>query len=104
MIFDIQEMLENLETFIAAHCLDCDIDTFEIGEYYMLKDPVWEEAVPDDDLGMLCIGCIEKKLGRELSPEDFSECPLNTEEDRSRSERYAQRLAHDRQAKGLPPL
>jgi hypothetical protein len=59
-------------------CIDCDIDTFKIKEYYMLFDMVWRIAVPEDK-GMLCIGCVEERLGRKLSPEDFSICPLNEE-------------------------
>jgi hypothetical protein len=27
--------------------------------------------------GFLCIGCLEKRLGRELTAEDFPDCPIN---------------------------
>jgi hypothetical protein len=43
-------------------------------EVFMLTDEVWAEAaaeladVPDV---MLCIGCIEHRLGRRLTPDDF---------------------------------
>jgi hypothetical protein len=38
-------------------------------EYYMLRDDVWREAKGTD--GMLCIGCVEQRLGRELTRADF---------------------------------
>ena len=27
--------------------------------------------------GMLCIGCLEKRIGRKLRRQDFTDCPLN---------------------------
>lgn len=57
--------------------MDCGVDTGKINEYYMLVDEVWY-SVHDSGEGMLCIGCIEKRLGRELTPADFHECLLNT--------------------------
>jgi hypothetical protein len=44
-------------------------------EVFMLTDKVWAEAagqladVPDV---MLCIGCVECRLGRRLTPDDFN--------------------------------
>lgn len=60
----------------AFICLDCGVDTNELGEYYMLRDTVWEQALPAVD-GMLCIGCVEKRLGRELNGHDFIDAPIN---------------------------
>jgi hypothetical protein len=40
----------------------------------MLRDDVWAAAAGDlaDTYGvMLCIGCVERRLGRGLTPEDF---------------------------------
>lgn len=67
---------EDMENFI---CLDCGINTADIGEYYMLTSAVWQEAAPDEgDLGgMLCVNCVELRLGRQLWPEDFMDAPLN---------------------------
>jgi hypothetical protein len=31
--------------------------------------------------GFLCIGCLEKRLGRELTAEDFPDCPINHQHD-----------------------
>lgn len=57
-------------------CLDCGIHTGLIDEYYMVNDDVWEEAEMDED-GMLCVGCLEVRLGRQLVPADFPDLPIN---------------------------
>lgn len=62
-------------------CLDCEKCTMHIEdgvmEYYMVQNELWEEAKAGPDEGMLCIGCLEKRLGRELTAKDFTDCPLN---------------------------
>ena len=73
MIDDEFSYEEEMENFI---CLDCGVNTDEIGEYYMLTNEVWKEAVPDL-VGMLCINCVELRLGRQLWPEDFMDSPIN---------------------------
>jgi hypothetical protein len=58
-------------------CMDCKINTRLIEEYYTLKDKTWLTANPRDH-GMLCIGCVEQRLGRALTQEDFRmEVPIN---------------------------
>lgn len=57
-------------------CLHCGVDTGKIGEHYMLKDSVWKK-VHDSSTGMICIGCFERALGRELEPEDFNSSHIN---------------------------
>lgn len=57
-------------------CIDCKINTHVINEYYMLKDPVWAKAHPGDR-GMLCIACVERRLGRLLKHGDFAPYPIN---------------------------
>ena len=49
-----------------------------INEYYMVHDDLWEEAAQSDIDEMLCIPCLEKRIGRLLNPEDFTEFPINT--------------------------
>jgi hypothetical protein len=51
-------------------CLDCR----RVGEWYMLRDPVWLEANPPDD-GLLCPACVETRLGRQLVGADFAITP-----------------------------
>jgi hypothetical protein len=62
-------------------CVDCGFDTLFGHEYYMVTDDVWLGAgmkkshkVGD---GMLCIGCLEHRIGRQLVPEDFPNYPIN---------------------------
>ena len=57
-------------------CLDCHVDTGKIGEHYMLKDEVWDSVV-NSRKGMICIGCIEKRLGRQLHKKDFNDSHIN---------------------------
>lgn len=61
------------------HCLDCGASTAEDGlnEYYMVQAAVWHAANPGRK-GMLCIGCLEARLGRRLTPEDFTSAPINS--------------------------
>jgi hypothetical protein len=44
-------------------------------EYYMVRDSIWKRA--GDVKGYLCIGCLEKRLGRRLTPRDFADVPCN---------------------------
>ena len=57
-------------------CLDCEIDTGKIYEHYFVNLPVWMSAV-GSKTGMLCIGCLEKRLGRELTSSDFPSVHIN---------------------------
>lgn len=60
------------------NCKDCGVDTGAIDEYYMVLDAVWIEAGGGKPhRGLLCIGCLEKRLGRQLRAYDFLDCPLN---------------------------
>src|SRR5690348_10334398 len=54
-------------------CLDCGRNTFEGNEdYYFLKDRLWRKLVPREQRhGMICRACIERRLGRRLTAEDF---------------------------------
>lgn len=65
-----------IESILNRRCLDCQRDTQSIDEYYMVKDDVWIKANPSDD-GMLCIVCLETRIGRTLESNDFTNCPLN---------------------------
>jgi hypothetical protein len=72
-------------------CLDCEVDTFEIDELYVVTDELWARVNPGKG-GMLCIGCLEKRLGRELTPDDFPSLPLNSDHHGSpKSERLLER-------------
>jgi hypothetical protein len=40
-------------------------------EVYIVRDKVWEQAGVEPMGGCLCIGCLEKRIGRRLKPKDF---------------------------------
>lgn len=68
-----------MENYDEFSCIDCDINTLYIGEYYMVHDDVWiDEAGMEKTNGMLCIGCLETRIKRELSRLDFTDYPINT--------------------------
>jgi hypothetical protein len=47
-------------------------------EVYTVRKVVWAEARMEDRRGCLCIGCLEKRLGRRLRPKDFDDHVFNT--------------------------
>jgi hypothetical protein len=56
-------------------CNDCGVNVVTIGEFYMLTPNIWERQLGlgwDDNL---CIGCLEKRLGRKVSMNDMSSFP-----------------------------
>jgi hypothetical protein len=59
---------------MAGLCRECGINTMTLGEFYMVHDSVWPL---EKDAGLLCIGCLEERIGRRLVPSDFTACPLN---------------------------
>lgn len=71
-----EEELSDEEIWENFICRDCGVNTSHVEEYYMLTPEVWKEAVPDL-IGMLCINCVELRLGRQLWPEDFMDSPIN---------------------------
>lgn len=80
-----------------ALCMDCAVDTSEISEWYMVQHSVWYACVSTSRslLGdaFLCIGCLEKRLGRQLTPEDFTDALVNAMYDRN-SQRLNDRLGY----------
>jgi hypothetical protein len=58
------------------NCLDCGENTARLDEYYMVRGEVWRFAVPVGR-GMLCIGCLEHRIGRKLRPRDFTPARVN---------------------------
>lgn len=56
-------------------CADCGINTIEINEFYMVENELWDSHGAGE--GMLCVGCFEERLGRELRPSDFSRARCN---------------------------
>ena len=61
--------------FAIRPCADCHADTF--GEYYMVHDELWAAAGMERLGGRLCIGCLETRLGRQLTAADFTPVEVN---------------------------
>lgn len=57
----------------------------------MILDKIWYDEL-DLDEHILCIGCVETLLGRELTPVDFNEYPVNHDLSQKRSPRLNNRL------------
>lgn len=76
-------------------CEDCSVDTHQIDEYYMVTHELWQRAAGQSFqvlMGVLCIGCLEQRIGRKLAPSDFISCPANRAPNRARSQRLKDRL------------
>jgi hypothetical protein len=86
---------------IVTRCCDCGLGTNTAGEWYMVKNSIWEQAWRGRRkawhavLGqaVLCIGCLEKRLGRTLVASDFTKAEVNDPHKRNISERMRDRLA-----------
>src|SRR5262245_26946734 len=78
--------------------LPCDCCGFEIiegGEYCMIHPKIWEDKLGLGWNDNLCIGCVEKRLGRKLKGwRDIIYCPPNPGGFAS-SERYMRRRMGD---------
>ena len=73
-------------------CVDCRMDTGKIGEYYFIHTPLWLSVV-GSKTGMLCVGCLEKRLGRKLRRNDFTNAWINDPRYGPKSQRLMSRLA-----------
>lgn len=71
-------------------CLDCGVDTIAINEYYMVDPHVWTQS--NAGRGLLCIGCLEQRIGFTLPLQDFTNAPVNLSHNFERSRRLRQRL------------
>lgn len=73
-------------------CLDCSIDTGKIHEHYFIHTPLWISVVGNSS-GMLCVGCLEKRLGRKLTSTDFPDVTINNPRFEPKSQRLMERLS-----------
>jgi hypothetical protein len=73
----------------TSPCLDCGADTTPCTErddpipgtweWYGVRTEVWRAARMKPKGGYLCIGCLEKRLGRQLVAADFK-VPFDTDD------------------------
>jgi hypothetical protein len=85
----IKDRERNERVRFAGICLDCRAQTL-FAEYYMVHEALWHQANPAAD-GMLCVGCLEERIGRMLTSADFIDAPINNPHDR-KSDRLISRL------------
>lgn len=71
-------------------CVDCDTDTKY--EHYFAKNDVWFGEAKMGEAGMLCIGCLEKRIGRLLKASDFTSAHINDPRRYSKTARLVDRL------------
>jgi hypothetical protein len=76
-------------------CVDCGQHTMLMHEYYHVHDEVWAASKADEADSMLCIGCLEVRIGRALEPSDFSDAPINYPGFGHKSARLSSRLGHE---------
>lgn len=60
-----------LETAFAAGKESVDQVIDKKSEVYTVAKEIWKAARMEEFGGCLCIGCLEKRLGRKLLPKDF---------------------------------
>ena len=61
------------------NCIDCNVPTKEVGEYYEVKPEVWPRTEQGLKVrGCLCLLCLEARIGRMLSFRDFTDSKANT--------------------------
>lgn len=72
----IERYFEHHSAFHEYNCHDCKLSTLYVGEYYMVHNELWDKAYPEHD-GMLCIACLEKRVGRALTRDDFTDALVN---------------------------
>jgi hypothetical protein len=62
------QFLRVLKRYARFECEHCGRSCRD--EYYMLRTDLWRKVCRSND--MLCIGCVEDRLGRKLVPVDFN--------------------------------
>jgi hypothetical protein len=55
-------------------CHDCGVNTSEIYEDFNVQHDLWALGGLSSNGGKLCVGCLERRIGRRLEPDDFIEC------------------------------
>jgi hypothetical protein len=72
-------------------CLDCCVDTGKANEHYFINTDLWMKVV-GSIVGMLCVGCLETRIGRQLNKSDFPDVTINSPKHGNKSQRLLSRL------------
>jgi hypothetical protein len=92
LIAEVQTIAED-PAYAVWLCKDCGTNTSPRRgkhETYIVQGEVWQAAGMED--GFLCIGCLETRLGRMLTPTDFIDAPVNDPNDGQSTDRLLSRL------------
>lgn len=73
------------------NCEDCSQNTSQMREHYFIHTTLWLSVHPNE-CGMLCVGCLESRLGRNLVPADFPSVHINNPKKYSMSDRLRSRI------------
>lgn len=71
-------------------CVDCSTDTSL--EHFFVNNEVWFGEAGMPEAGMLCVGCLEKRIGRTLCMSDFTDAHINNPRRYSKTMRLVNRL------------
>jgi hypothetical protein len=55
----------------GGEAVEIEISTDDSAERFTVRDVIWAAAGMEPTGGCLCIGCLERRLGRRLKPKDF---------------------------------
>jgi hypothetical protein len=80
-------------------CIECNMDTSTPtgpNEWFMLVSEVWALTGLSRTGGVLCIGCTERRVGRELAPDDFDGTLGTNRPSLADSDRMLNRLGYRR--------
>lgn len=69
------EALQLFDDLAMLVCQDCPTEIC-FDNYYMVHDSLWKQAHPNVQ-GMLCLPCLEKRVGRRLVMGDFIDAVVN---------------------------
>jgi len=79
--------MTNPKPLVDFSCADCGHD---YDEYYMVRNDIWKtRGVGSSEL---CVGCLEKRIGRKLNEQDFTDSPVNDIDFVTKSLRLRDRL------------
>ncbi len=73
-------------------CVGCKEDTHL--EHFFVVNGVWFK-VHNSKYGMMCVGCMEARLGRKLNKNDFTSCYINQLNYGAKSDRLRDRLTRE---------
>lgn len=78
-LFKRKKALEEAKSWVlhmrTMRCVSCSMNTDS--EYYMVEDHLWIRSGLGANEGMLCIGCLESRIGQQLTWQDFTDAPIN---------------------------